>query len=138
MSTTVTPSAATLLQVSIASTFTTIGQRTNISLGGFKVGTDKITHLDSVGEEKRPSIFDAGTLKCQFEWLGSDATHQFLMTNILAPATLSWKLILSVPTHGTWAFSGHVIDFALSGMDEGFGHVLADIEIDITGVPTFS
>jgi len=136
---TVTPGLGTLLKVTISSVLTTIGQRVSISGPSFKWGVDKITNLDSTAEEKRPTLLDAGSIKCQGEWLGSDASHQFLMTQVLTnpQPTIACQLILATSTHGTWAFNAFIVGFELSGMTDD-GHVLFDVEFEITGLPTFS
>jgi len=139
MTATVTAGLGSLFQMTISTVLTTIGQRVTITGPSMKYGEDITTNLDSVSVERRATLLDAGTIKLQGEWLGSDSTHQFMMTTLTTnpqPLNAS-KLILAVPTHGTWAFNCFISEFELGGMTAD-GHVTFDLTVSISGTPVFT
>lgn len=98
----------TVLQLSIASVYTTIAQLDNIDGPDAEVDISDVTALDSgVGREFKPSgHVNGGTVNLGgfFDPVGT--TLQALTDIVTAPVVAAWKIIFSDAASTVWPFSG--------------------------------
>ena len=130
-------SKGTELQLSIASTFTTIAQVMEISGPSAEVQTFDATALDSgVGREKKPTGFvDGGAVDFSMFFDPVATTLQALTDLILAPAVASWKTIWSDAASTEWPFSGILKSCTpKASLDDG---LKADCQIELDGLCTY-
>lgn len=139
MAANVIPGAGTLLQISIASVYTTIGQRVSIKGPSVEVNNADTTHLDSSTVTSRPTLADGGEVSIQVFFDPTDSvSHQELAALASTKATTSFKLIFNVAgPNNTYSFSGYLNKYELSGM-EWSANLTADITIKINGLPVLS
>jgi predicted secreted protein len=127
----------TVLQVSIATVFTPVTQRTSIKPNTRKRNEIETTDLDSADEASIPGIRRAGELEVSGNLDPAEATHAYLLSSYLAGANESWKLILADAGAATDAFSGWI-------MEHEYGEAKVDqlqtyrAKIKITGATTLT
>jgi hypothetical protein len=133
------PGEGTLLQIKIASVFTTIGNRVSIGGPASEVNAVDKTNLDSTLREYRPSqIPEAGRLSLSVFYDPNDSTHQILPSRVKTPGTIDdFKLIFNdgMGTPANETFSGFVTKFEKNGMEVD-GNLGADVEIQLTTLVT--
>lgn len=140
----VSPGEGTKLQVSIASTMTTIAQVVTISGAGYELAAIDKTHLGSTFKTKRSSrLLDPGTLSLSIFYDPDETTHTLITTHIKTPPADpgdSFTLIFGGDSDATppqETFTGFFSKFEKNGMEVD-GNLGADIEIVLTSLPTFT
>ena len=125
-----------LLQVEIASVFTTIPQLTSIDGPDMKPETYESRTLDDgAGIGQKPTGYVAGgTVSFEGFLDPVGAAHQALTDLITAPALVNWKLKFSDAASTVWPFSGTLTNFKTSiKMNDG---IKFNGEITLDGIPT--
>ena len=128
-------SQGTLLQISISSTYTTLGQRVSLEGVDPELKIRDVTNLDSLSTKKRPGIPDLGKMSGKLYYDPNDATHIYVRARVTSPPAVPdlWKMIYpdgsSAPAND--AFSGYVTKFKPTGIEVN-GTLEADFEIDVT------
>lgn len=132
-------SKGTVLQLSIASTYTTIAAVRSITSPAAEVGTYDATALDSgVGREHKVTGYVEGGSCMATIWLDPVAvTHQAVSDLVTAPVDGSaWKIIWADAAPTTWSFSGPVKKFGPFKADLNEG-VSGDIEVKLDGYVSY-
>lgn len=127
-----------LLQLEIASVFTTISQMTSLDFPAPEVETFDGTCLDTTGPGKEPDptgYADSG--ECGFELFFDPVltVHQALTDLISAPAVVNWKAKFADAAVTVWSFAGILTKLSPSAkMNDG---VKAQGTIKLKGIPTY-
>ena len=101
------PGKGTVLQVSIASTFTTLANMVELSAPSITNPEVDVTVLTDNWRQFLYTIPDGGTIEFTGNWDPSQQTHSRLVTAITSGVTESFKLIASTTTN-TITFTGLV------------------------------
>jgi hypothetical protein len=123
----------TVLQV-LNGTFQTVTQVKQLTPPQLEMGTTEVTHLGSSMRERVATINDPGEASFMLEFDPANTQHQYLITNALTGAQLSWKIILSNTT-STITFSACIKKW-------GIGELQADnvatipVTLQINGLVT--
>ena len=130
-------SKGTVLQLDIASTYTTIAQVTNVTAPDAEVETFDATHLGSgTGREKEPTGFvEGGTVSLSLFFDPVETTHQALTDLITTPAVSDWKIIWSDSGSTEWDFSGVLKSFTPTA--ELADGLKADVSIELDGIVSY-
>ena len=129
----------TILQLSVASTFTTVANRVTIDGPTREVTTAETTTLDSTVRTFRGVILDNGEVSGTLYFDPQDPTH-LALTGLLTAFPIapgSWKLKFADAAATTYSFSGPLTKLALNGM-EIEGNLGADFTIKVSGPITES
>lgn len=130
-------SKGTAIQLSIASTFTTIAQVYELTGPGPEVGRFEWTNLGSgTGRRKLPTGYvDGGTVSWSMFFDPVAATLQALTALITTPAVASWKVIWSDAASTEWPFSAILVGLEPKAtLDDG---LKCDCEADLDGLVTY-
>ena len=130
----VNPGQGTKLQLSIASTFTTIAQRVELTGPTSEVGTAETTHLDSTVKTYRGTILDNGEMSGRIWWDPQDPTHvaMYALLTAVPPAPGAFKLQLTDAAQTIMSFSAVLSKFEANGMTTE-ENLAADFTAKITG-----
>lgn len=135
------PAKGTLLQLKIAGTFTTIGQRVSLDGPDAQLGIRNPTHLDSSYVAKRPTLPDLGKMSGKLLFDPNDTVHPVMRAKVFSPpaAPDDFKLIFAdgFTTPASEVFKGYVTKFTPTGI-EVEANLEADFEIEITDSYTFT
>ncbi|APW63541.1 phage tail tube protein [Paludisphaera borealis] len=126
-------------------TYTPVGNR--VSIDGPNLTRDKVDTTIQANEAgtfyrtSRPSnMLTPGELKLKVYYNPLDTTHQFLLTQLVAPAATAsknWQVLFS--DGSAWSSDGYVTGYTASKMDvTGTGNVEADVTITLTGELTIT
>jgi len=88
-----------------------------------------VTDLGSTAKEKMTGLHDNGQLSFEINFIPDNAQHVALRAAKEASTMCSFQLIFSDGT--TWAFSGLVTGFSVSGSVDGV--IKASVSLDISG-----
>ena len=127
------------LQVSINSTYTSIGQIVSVDAPGMKVGKRDVTHLLSATKEYEPTIGDPQEFKGTILYNPSDPGVVFIQTRCTTPSTVAggdaFKVIFP-STAKNFAFTGFFTEFTPKGGDVE-GSWMADFAIQPSRAITY-
>lgn len=130
-----TPGNKTLLQLSIASTFTTIVQRIEVAAPERTRAKIETTDLDSDDETSISGIRRNGQVKLKCNHDISLATHAALLAAYADGLPRDWKQIMADTGAETDAFSGWVSSYQ-KGAAKVDGLVDSSLTIEVTGAIT--
>lgn len=138
MATSATTGFGVLLQIDIASTFTTIAEVTSLSGPSISRDAIDVTSMDSTNgwREFIGGVIDGGEVTAEVNFLPAAATHQ-AVTDLLADYTQapgSFKIVWTDSGTTEWAFSGIVTDFSPGA--EIDGQLTASITIKVSASMT--
>ncbi len=126
-----------ILQATISSTLTPIFQLLEGEGPEFTVPSKDKTNLADVARRYRAGLPDGGKLTWTVQYDPADATHQWVLAQIIIwPQQLvAWKLIVNTAT-GTagWNFNAFLTKFAVKGMNQE-DNLEADMELQVDGLP---
>ncbi len=139
MAANIIPGAGTLFQISIASVYTTVGQRVTITGPSIEVNNADTTHLDSATVTNRPTLADGGEVSLQIFFDPTDTvSHQTLAGLASTKLITNFKLIFAVTgPNNTYTFAGFLTKYEVSGM-EWSANLTADITIKVNGLPVLT
>lgn len=106
----------TVLQVSINSTFTTIGNQVEIQSPSISNPAIDVTCLTDSWRNKIPSIPDGGSLDISGIHEPILDTHKRLHNSASSNVTDSWKIVSSPTTTNTITFQGWVSAYQVTGI----------------------
>jgi hypothetical protein len=131
----VNPGLGTILQQSVASTFTTVAQRVSITGPGSEMGTAETTTLDSTAKTYRPTILDNGEISGSLFYDPQDTTHLALYALLQAvpPAAAAFKLKFTDAGATVFSFTAILTKFETNGI-EVEGNLGADYTLKVSGV----
>jgi hypothetical protein len=124
------------VKVGTATTYTTIAEVYDFTIGGGNVGEIDATHFQSSAKEKLKGLADSGqlTFKCNFVQKDADGAQKQCKLdaqNSLAP-NRDFKIIFQGEvTPVSITFSGYVKAFPISGSKEDIYR--ADVTVEISG-----
>ena len=126
------------LQLSIASVYTDIPGVKTLRGPGSKPQQFDATALDSgVGMEHQVTGHtEGGTVTCTLFFDPANAVHKALLAIATTPAVSAWKRIFPDTGATTWPFSG-IVTGCPDPQSDTNGALMADVEITLTGIPTF-
>lgn len=132
-----TPGKGTVLQISIASVFTTIVQGVEIVAPAMENPQIDATILTDTWRNFIASIPDGGevTFKGNFDPAGT--THQKLMTDFTAGAVGSYKILLADPGAAEIAFSALIVNQNI-GSATVDSLVMIEVTLKVTGAVTIT
>ncbi len=127
----------TLLQLEIASTYTTIGQRVSIDGPQTSVTEVEVTDLDSTIVETVPGLPDPGSISftCYLDW--ADAAHDDIFGFAGSPSVEQWRLVFPTTTPTNLSFDGYVTAWSPTGL-EANGMAQFNATIRLTSFPVKS
>jgi hypothetical protein len=129
-----------ILKATISATLTPIAQVLEMEGPGMQTSTKETTNLSSVVKTYRSQMPDPRTLSAPIQYDPTDTTHQYLTSQLLLwpqPAS-AWELVFPVAggTHMA-SFNAVLTKFSVKGMNQE-DNLEADIELQLTGMPTFT
>ena len=132
-----TKGQGTLLQLSIASSYTTVAQRVDIDMPEFTRAAIETTDLDATWESFVAGIMRSGELSFTANYDPANSTHAQLWTSVGSGTVESWKLILADAGAAEFAFSGLITKFK-PGTAETDGLVRLQVCIKLSGTVTLT
>ncbi len=133
------PSHGTLLQLDIATVFTTIGSRITINGPNMSPVLVDGTDLDDTDTQMIISgLVDLGEVSLTIHFLPTDTTHK-LLHNLAAGASRqtadsNWKIIFADSGATVWSFSGPISSFEGPTNIQSDGTVQATVIIKINTI----
>lgn len=129
----------TLLQLDIATVFTTIGSRITINGPSMTPLLADGTDLDDATVQQIiTGLVDLGELSLLIHFLPTDTTHKLLAAKVAGAtpqtADSNWKLIFSDSGATEWAFSGPVMSFEGPTNIQSDGTVQATVTIKLNSI----
>lgn len=110
----------TQLQISIASSYTAVGQLQMTDAPPMKMGTRDVTHLGSTVKECEATIGDPQEFKATLIYDPTNQAARLLETRVTTPSTVlggdSFKVVLPTTTK-YWDFQAIVTEFTPKGGD---------------------
>lgn len=129
----------TVLQVSISSTYTAVGQVRSIDAPGMTMNTREVTHLLSATKEYEATIGDPQEFKLSVLFDNVDQAQNLLLQRTTTPSTVlggdSFRIVFPTTTK-FFQFQGVVTEFSPKGGDVE-GTWMADIGIRPTRAITY-
>lgn len=129
----------TLLQVSISSTFTAVGQVRSLDAPGMTMNTREVTHLLSTTKEYEATIGDPQEFKLSVLFDNIDQAQNLLLQRTTTPSTVlggdTFKVVFPTTTK-FFQFQAVVTEFSPKGGDVE-GTWMADIGLRPTRAITY-
>jgi hypothetical protein len=128
-----------VLQVTIGTTYTAVGQIRSLDAPGMTMNTREVTHLTSATKEYEATIGDPQELKLSLLYDATDQGAVYMQTLTTTPSTIlggqSFKIIFPTTTK-FFGFQGVVTEFSPKGGDVE-GTWIADVGIRATRAITY-
>lgn len=132
-----TPAKGTLLQLEIASVYTTVAQRVRVAPPERTREEIDTTDLDSDDESSIPGIRRGGEVELVCNYDPANATHAALLTSYNNGTVESWKVVYADSGAGEDSFDGWISSYK-KGEAEVDGLVTLELTIKVTGNVSFT
>lgn len=132
-----TPGKGTLVKLSIAASFTTIGQIESVKLNNSKNEPIEVTLITDTSKKYVASIIDAGEVELKIKFDPADTTHIKLKTDHDAGTEGSWQITCTDPGAAVITFAALVTDYDI-GEAMTNNVVILTVKLKISGAVTIT